>query len=211
MPTAGCRSSGRSISSSRRRRATCRRATGRWRRGREGGAGRRTGRAPPLPTRWTNGTTAPPDVAVAALARTAGAQEVFERFCRYGARDFRDIGHKAIYVANSWRTLQTIGWQHAEPVLRSLAYALLEHEGENPAGRDGDRRPSRAPQPKAGPGNSRRLAGRRGQRRGDKADARDPAAGELGTGRRQRRETPQPWRLIRNRSGTPVSNAPGRC
>ena len=33
--------------------------------------------------------------------------------------------HKAIYVANSYRTLGCIGQQHAEPVLRSLAYALL--------------------------------------------------------------------------------------
>src|SRR6185436_6512190 len=78
------------------------------------------------------------DAATAALARNATAQDVFDWFCRYGARDFRDIGHKAIYVANSWRTLQNIGWQHAEPVLRSLAYALLEHEGENPAHRDGE-------------------------------------------------------------------------
>jgi hypothetical protein len=76
------------------------------------------------------------DAAVTGLARAAGANEVFDLFCRYGARDFRDIGHKAIYVGNSWRTLQAIGWQHAEPVLRSLAYALLEHEGENPARRD---------------------------------------------------------------------------
>jgi hypothetical protein len=76
------------------------------------------------------------DAAVAGLARAVGAQEMFEVFCRYGARDFRDIGHKAIYVANSWRTLQHIGWQHAEPVLRSLAYALLYHEGDNPAKRD---------------------------------------------------------------------------
>ena len=80
--------------------------------------------------------TAKADVAAAALARTAGAQEIFDHFCHYGARDFRDIGHKIIYVANSWRTLQTIGWHHAEPVLRSLAYALLEHEGDNPAGRE---------------------------------------------------------------------------
>jgi hypothetical protein len=78
------------------------------------------------------------DVAAAGIARSLGAQETFDLFCRFGARDFRDIGHKAIYVANSWRTLQNIGWQHAEPVLRSLAYALLEHEGENPANRDGD-------------------------------------------------------------------------
>ena len=55
---------------------------------------------------------------------------------RYGARDFRDIGHKAIFVANSLRTLNCIGQQHTEPVLRSLAYALLQHDGENPAKRD---------------------------------------------------------------------------
>lgn len=74
------------------------------------------------------------DLAVTALARTAGAQEMFEIFCRYGMRDFREIGHKAIYVANSWRTLQAIGWQHAEPVLRSLALGLLDRGGDqNPA------------------------------------------------------------------------------
>ena len=60
------------------------------------------------------------DAAVAGLVRSAGANEIYELFYRFGARDFRDIGHKAIFVANSWRTLQFIGWQHAEPVLRSL-------------------------------------------------------------------------------------------
>jgi hypothetical protein len=78
------------------------------------------------------------DRAVAALARTCAANEVYELFWRYGARDFRDIGHKAIFVANSYRLLQTIGWRHAEPIVRSLAYALLEHEGGNPAQRDAD-------------------------------------------------------------------------
>lgn len=74
------------------------------------------------------------DAAVVSLARNFGANDVIEQFWRYGARDFRDIGHKAIYVANAWRTLQTIGWRHAEPVLRSLAYALLDHGGDaNPA------------------------------------------------------------------------------
>jgi hypothetical protein len=76
------------------------------------------------------------DAAVAGLARSRGAVEVINTFFHYGARDFRSIGHKAIYVANSWRTLQCIGWQHAEPVLRSLAYALLMHEGGNPAERN---------------------------------------------------------------------------
>jgi hypothetical protein len=70
------------------------------------------------------------DPAVAGLARTAGANEVFELFARYGARDFRDIGHKAIFVANSWRTLSCIGWQYSEPVLRSLAYALQDRGGD---------------------------------------------------------------------------------
>lgn len=78
------------------------------------------------------------DAAVARVARSAGAGEVFELFYRYGSRDFRSIGHKAIFVANSRRTLDCIGWQHAEPVLRSLAYALLMHEGDNPANRDAD-------------------------------------------------------------------------
>lgn len=77
------------------------------------------------------------DVAVAGLARSAGAGELFELFCRLGARDYRSIGHKAIYVANSFRTLQCIGWHHAEPVLRSLAFALQNHSGEgNPAEND---------------------------------------------------------------------------
>jgi len=76
------------------------------------------------------------DAAVAGFGRAAGANELFELFAKYGARDFRHIGHKAIYVANSYRALNTIGWQHAEPVLRSLTYALMAHEGGNPSKRD---------------------------------------------------------------------------
>ena len=78
------------------------------------------------------------DAAIAGLVRTASVGEIFELFARFGSRDFRDIGHKAIFVANSFRTLQNIGWQHAEPILRSLAYALLAHEGTNPSGRDSE-------------------------------------------------------------------------
>ena len=82
------------------------------------------------------------DTAVTGLARTAGANQLFDVFARYGCRDFRSIGHKAIYVANAWRTLNTVGWQYSEPVLRSLAYALLAREGSaNPA--DGDLEPDR--------------------------------------------------------------------
>ncbi len=76
------------------------------------------------------------DAAVAGLARTATAGELFDLFAKYGSRDFRDIGHKIIYVANAFRVLDVIGWQHAEPVLRSLAFALLKHDGKNPAKED---------------------------------------------------------------------------
>lgn len=83
---------------------------------------------------WDEGAA---DTAVAGLARTAGANEICELFYRYGARDFRSIGHKAIFVANSFRTLQTIGWEHSEPILRSLAYALQNRGGDrNPAEND---------------------------------------------------------------------------
>jgi hypothetical protein len=79
------------------------------------------------------------DRAITTLARTASAAQVYELFWRYGCRDFRDIGHKAIYAANSWRTLQAIGWRHGEPVVRSLAYAMLDRGGQgNPAEHDYD-------------------------------------------------------------------------
>jgi len=92
------------------------------------------------------------DAAIAGLCRTAGSHEIFELLVRYGARDYRSIGHKAIYVANSWRTLQCIGWQYAEPVLRSLVHALLNH-GDDPNPVDSDLeadRPWRDNGPRAG-------------------------------------------------------------
>jgi len=78
------------------------------------------------------------DAAAAGIARHLPANDVYEMLFRYGARDYRSIGHKAIFVANSWRTLQCIGWRHAEPIVRSLAYALLNHEGDNPAQGDAE-------------------------------------------------------------------------
>src|SRR4029450_6256786 len=75
------------------------------------------------------------------VARHLTPTEAFEIVARYAARDMRSIGHKAIYVANAWRTLETIGWQHAEPVPPSLPYALLAREGSDP--RRGDDRVDR--------------------------------------------------------------------
>ena len=78
------------------------------------------------------------DAAIVGMVRTAGAHEIYEVLARYGARDFREIGHKEIYTANSFRLLEVIGWHHAEPVLRSLVYAMLDRDGEkqNPAKAD---------------------------------------------------------------------------
>ena len=83
--------------------------------------------------RWDEAKT---DAAVAGLVRNAQPKDIWEIFFRYGAHDFRSIGHKAINVANCHRVLNVIGWRYAEPVLRSLAYSLLMHEDGNPADRD---------------------------------------------------------------------------
>ncbi len=64
--------------------------------------------------------------AVTALLRYHGPAAAIEVLWRYGARDFRNIGHKAIFAANAWRTLETIGWEHAEPVMRSLVLGMLD-------------------------------------------------------------------------------------
>ena len=66
------------------------------------------------------------DRAITTLVRSRGAQEVVEGLWRYGARDYRNIGHKAIYVAGALRVLQAIGWRHAEPILRSVAMGLTD-------------------------------------------------------------------------------------
>lgn len=78
------------------------------------------------------------DAAIVGMYRTAGADEIYQVLCRYGARDFRELGHKEIYTANSFRCLEAIGWQHAEPILRSLVFAMLDRVGakENPAKAD---------------------------------------------------------------------------
>jgi hypothetical protein len=71
------------------------------------------------------------DAAVAALCRGSGAAETMEPLWRAAVRDQRNIGHKAIFAAQSWRTLQTIGWEHAEPVLRSLVFGMLDLQGDS--------------------------------------------------------------------------------
>jgi hypothetical protein len=71
------------------------------------------------------------DAAVSSLWRSAGAAETMEPVWRLAIRDQRNIGHKPIFAAQSWRTLQTIGWENAEPVLRSLVFGLFDLQGDS--------------------------------------------------------------------------------
>lgn len=73
------------------------------------------------------------DVAIASLVRSSGSDEVAELFWKYAPRDFRAIGHKIIFASNTKRLMDTIGWQHAEPIYRSLTYAALQRGNVNPA------------------------------------------------------------------------------
>ena len=189
----------------------CARATGRWRRSMNRPCHRRDRARQAFIEAMNNWDEAAADAAVAGLARTADAREVFEVFCRYGARDFRDIGHKAIYVANSWRTLQHIGWQHAEPVLRSLAYALLYRDGDNPARQDAPAGPPLAAQPGTGHKNTQPIAAGKTQRRSHGRNAGDSAQ------RIQRGELATRWSncsiagSLLNPSGMPCFRAPENC
>lgn len=70
------------------------------------------------------------DAAAAAAARTASRAQLLSVLARYASRDFRSIGHKAIYVAAAFRALDVIGWEHVEPITRSLTYAILNHQGD---------------------------------------------------------------------------------
>ncbi len=62
---------------------------------------------------------------IVAVTRGQGAARVAELVWHYGARDFTFIGHFAIWTANCWRPLQTVGWQHAEPILRVVVASIV--------------------------------------------------------------------------------------
>lgn len=70
--------------------------------------------------------------AVVVMSRSDGASRIGEVLWRHAGRDWTFIGHLAILVANSWRLLQTIGWQHAEPVLGYVISGLTGAKGSEP-------------------------------------------------------------------------------
>jgi len=93
------------------------------------------------------------EAAVVALAQGLGAQATMELLWPYGCRNGGAGGHMAIALANSFRALDTLGWQEAETGLRfvvqdwfSLGYVkpdaylqpnqarVAEHLGQLPPG-----------------------------------------------------------------------------
>jgi hypothetical protein len=62
--------------------------------------------------------------AIVAMVRSQATATVLEPLWHYAGRDWGFIGHMAILVANSARLLDTIGWRHAEHVLRYVVAAL---------------------------------------------------------------------------------------
>jgi len=77
------------------------------------------------------------DAAVTNYAQSADLTEIFALLFPYGARDLREIGHKAIAVCNAHGLLTLLGGAPLMPVLRSTVAALLNSEGQpDPATHD---------------------------------------------------------------------------
>ena len=77
------------------------------------------------------------DAAIVNYAQLAQPSEVFSVLFRYGARDLRAIGHKAIAVSNAHYLIELFGPDLAEPILRSTVAALQNSDaGPNPARHD---------------------------------------------------------------------------
>ncbi len=77
------------------------------------------------------------DAAIVDYAQLARTDEVFSLLFRYGMRDLRAIGHKAIAVGNAHCLVELLGGARCELLLRSTVAALQNSDpGPNPSGRD---------------------------------------------------------------------------
>jgi hypothetical protein len=72
------------------------------------------------------------ELAALSLARSIGLRQTMELVWQYACRDGDDLGHKAIRLSNSWRTLDVIGWEHAENPLRYLVAHNVQAENGDP-------------------------------------------------------------------------------
>jgi hypothetical protein len=77
------------------------------------------------------------DAAIVRYAQAARPDEIFSLLFPYGARDLREIGHKAITVSNAHSLIALLGGAQAEAMLRSTVAALQNSAaGPNPASHD---------------------------------------------------------------------------
>jgi hypothetical protein len=77
------------------------------------------------------------DAAIVSYAQAARPDEIFALLFPYGARDLREIGHKAIVVSNAHSLIALLGSAYAEPILRSTVAALQNSDADpNPASHD---------------------------------------------------------------------------
>ena len=72
------------------------------------------------------------DRALVGLLPDHDLDSLFEILWPLAARSYVNIGHKMIYAAQTRRVLERLGWEAAEPALRSLVNALLHQ----PSGRE---------------------------------------------------------------------------
>jgi hypothetical protein len=77
------------------------------------------------------------DAAIVNYAQAAPRDEMFSLLFAYGARDLREIGHKAIAVANAHSLITQLGSAQSEALLRSTVAALQNSDPDpNPARHD---------------------------------------------------------------------------
>ena len=81
-------------------------------------------------TSWDGERT---DRATAALVAAGRTPVVLQTLMLHAARDFRAIGHKTIAAANAHRLHTALGESVAAPLARSLALAVQNAEGDDPA------------------------------------------------------------------------------
>ncbi len=78
--------------------------------------------------------------AVVAVARAKGGRYAMHRLWDAAPRNLsQTLGHLPIGVASSWRTLEAIGWEHAEPALRYMAIEISRFRGDGTFGPNMDR------------------------------------------------------------------------
>ncbi len=69
--------------------------------------------------------------AIVSLSRSSSPKAAMSELWRYAGRDDGFIGHRAIALVNSWRVLEAIGWQHAEPMFQFVVRELNADQNQH--------------------------------------------------------------------------------